>query len=1608
MKKTVLVLMLTFCLAFTALVFSVQADTALTLSVAASGGDYTTVEKALAAVEHMAKNGELNEKGVILVLTGNHTATEKNGVLFGQKTIFLPSGKKLPITVRGTDATLNMPAASVACANDYTFTDITIPFDDVATRLYAGSGSVTLGKIRMDLNGKTENKSRFYGDNFTASVFEGWDENKLSLCIEDGLLVTSMTLAEGFETGNTFAAVGSSTDFSAVIGNKTLSADDTRAKLVIDGATVGTTLARSGTNPVADSVLHLKSGSVYHLTATNKYTTPVTYTGNVTIIAEGGTYRHFIRLMQSATLEGDLSVTLKNVDLLTNEDKDDARMIEIAFSGVSVIGDVSVVMENVKADRYYGAMASKDHKVTGDISVTAKNCEFSKFFRSAFSQATVCGNVENTLENVQIGPGFRGLDDCFVLGKADEYTGKQKSVGNLTNTLKNVTFSAPTAESAMQLGSVSKCTVAGNITNTLENVTTQGKLSLYCGSSDGVIEGKITNTVKSGTFSHYLYGGSYAGTVKGGICNYVQGGTYFQEVYLGGHNCTVNNKIENHVSGGAFDTLYLFCGPRGGDVKTNLPYGIENHFTGGSFKGVWGGGINTRSGILTANVYNEISGGHFGVYNYDAKINSFAGSVRNGSHHANVDTLIRGGTFEGYVFGGAIPNQEDWGHEHNGISTLTIAGGDFRYIIDANCRWGNFKESHLYFNTEKALKSLSLAYDTRCESFISAGNTLPSVINGVITCKELIARGKAPLQILNTVQCDSFTVEAGAASPEIYGELNTKRLTTNETKIILGSKGTLNAQEVSGTVYLEQNAYWLARTYFTSPAGTRIVLSLGENAFGEATAEGGTVKGTQTAFEGASFVFDNKVSLRLYFNKEWVEQTKDSFLLNVTIGQRYLIRSARFKNLTLQDGHYTVQTDYISATELCSSITISGEGIEGRVFDLLQLAETGIRIYGKDREQSELEGLLKAFSNYAVATDNYKNQKTNPLPYESLATDTGFVGQVGFVPLVENPQITLKSKQMILDDGMRIRYILETPEALTTMQDSLLEGYSFFYNCDNVTDSIKKTWIPNGFRKGHWEIAVEVPVYPSKSRDHFRLIVAQKDDLHDALPADSTLPYTTYVSVDYIDRLDSVAQEVAGAVGSEELGEALLYYLQAGAEYYKTQPDISHVVYPDTFAAGYAREDFSPYGYDMDMYSGKFGKVVLDPMYVTCLALWDGDELSLIYSFDFRSVSNAFTTKYKNVLKTELKDLIDPNKIFFNATHDHSGPNASSMSSETVITWYETIFDDAFMMATKKAILDLAPSQLYTGKANSAQGTNFVRRYINSDGQYTGIHNIVPSSKIIAYETEADKELRTIRFEREGKKDIVYANWQGHAAHGAVYYYQFTADFVHWLREGVEQDMDCHFIYANGASGNLNFTAKMNDSPFTSPYFDQVGRSLVGTVKEAVAAEKKINSGKFKVTHIPFVATVKHESEDIVAKAKEANELLKAYKAEYGKDMPAKQIQTETGFQSKYEISHIITRAGMGETATLNIFAFSFGDVAMTFVPFEQFDTNAMQTRDGVKDLYEVTFTAAYSNGSWSYIPSAYAAPHGGYEVYSSRFVDSTGDDIAFALRDALRAMKTN
>ena len=979
MKKSFFVLLLAVSIAFAALAFSVQADNALQLSVSASGGDYTTVEAALSAVETMAAKGELNAKGVKLVLTGTHTATVQDGILFGQKTVFLPDGQKLPITITG--GTLNLPAQSVACTNDYTFTDITIPLDDVQTKLYAGTGDVVLGKITMDLNGSAEYKSRFYGDNFTAKAFEGWDESKLSRYTENGLFTSSVTLTEGFVYKNTsaypYASVGSSTDFSATVGSKTVSADDTCAKLIIDGATVHNTMVRAGANPVGNSVLEIKSGTLDHVYAAtgSLYSTS---TGDITVIADGANanVKDFPRFLNGMTLNGNLNVTLKNVDLMNNT-VENGKMIQLAFNGVTVNGNVTASLENVKADRFYTAFSCANQEVNGNVSVTAKNCEFSKFFYGGFSTATINGNVENNLENVKLGH-YKGLDECPALR------------GDLTTKWKNVSFSTPSEKMNVFVGSSVSCSVKGNFFTTLEEVTVPKTVSLFMGSYSGTHDGNLTSTVKSGTYSDYLYGANYAGTVKGTVTNNIQGGTYEQEVYLGGYSNTLTGQIINNVTDGNFHTVYLYGGTRSGKItNTSLDYTVKNTYSGGYFKGVWGGsggGSATHKG----NIYNEIRGGTFDIYNA-SKTNSFAGGCRNTKHVGNVKTEILGGTFTGYVAGGSIPNDSSMAKASEGNTELILAGGTFESTVDPASRWGTYSgETLLNVNTEKGAQPLKISLDLNCNSLIAGSDEYALTLSTKVTAKDVTAKGTKPLVLDGAFTCQTLTVENGAAFPAIYGTASIGKLTCGEGTLQIGAKTKITLTEAVGAVNLYQSELWCANTYFTSPASTEIYVTQAEDAFGKYQVKNGVVKGLSSALAGAGIIFSDRISLRFAFDKEWVESVKESFSFTAKACTETIVNGATYSDLILKDGYYTVLSDPINTVNYNKAIAYSGNYLPESSFTLTELAATGIKIYDKAGQYPELANLLKAFANYAVATDNFKNGKSAALPYENLATPTDF------------------------------------------------------------------------------------------------------------------------------------------------------------------------------------------------------------------------------------------------------------------------------------------------------------------------------------------------------------------------------------------------------------------------------------------------------------------------------------------------------------------------------------------------------------------------------------------------------------------------------------------
>jgi hypothetical protein len=240
-------------------------------------------------------------------------------------------------------------------------------------------------------------------------------------------------------------------------------------------------------------------------------------------------------------------------------------------------------------------------------------------------------------------------------------------------------------------------------------------------------------------------------------------------------------------------------------------------------------------------------------------------------------------------------------------------------------------------------------------------------------------------------------------------------------------------------------------------------------------------------------------------------------------------------------------------------------------------------------------------------------------------------------------------------------------------------------------------------------------------------------------------------------------------------------------------------------------------------------------------------------------------------------------------------------------------------------------------------------------------------------------------------------NWQAHAAHAVGFLTDaITADFIYTFRKGVEENYDVLFAYYQGACGNINFTSNIHGSV----NYLNVGRRLVDELGEALESTTPAKLGKINVEQLKYTATVDHTTDKYYDQAIEARTAFNDYKSKNGSEMSNDMLYKNYGFYSKYHIYAIINRYTSGKTLDIPISAISFGDIAFASTPYEMFDTNGMQVKDG--SPFKMTFMCAYTNGQYGYVPSKDVYKNGGYEVYTTRFINGTGDDVAAKLVEML------
>lgn len=320
---------------------------------------------------------------------------------------------------------------------------------------------------------------------------------------------------------------------------------------------------------------------------------------------------------------------------------------------------------------------------------------------------------------------------------------------------------------------------------------------------------------------------------------------------------------------------------------------------------------------------------------------------------------------------------------------------------------------------------------------------------------------------------------------------------------------------------------------------------------------------------------------------------------------------------------------------------------------------------------------------------------------------------------------------------------------------------------------------------------------------------------------------------------------------------------------------------------------------------------VRDPLYCTCIAFTDEFDNTVImfameslYAYDVHRFAASDISK---------KTGVPFGNIMIGTNHSHSSPSIPSMDDPS-IERYSEMLREKMVEAAEAALADRKPAKMYI-TTEQPEGINFIRHYVMSDGTYAGDNFGVTGGKTyVKHVREVDKDLQLVKFVREGAKDIIMINWQGHPTGHSTYRYSILSYYGRMV-SAAEEALDSHCMFVLGASGNVNNNSRIKSENAYSTYEE----------KAAGLAQYVIQAKDYEEVAVGNVQMLK----------------------------------LDVGCTPK---------AGGNNKVNVTLNAFSIGDVALVTAPYEMF----CESGEAVKEAspFKMTFVSSCSNGRGSYIPS--------------------------------------
>lgn len=447
---------------------------------------------------------------------------------------------------------------------------------------------------------------------------------------------------------------------------------------------------------------------------------------------------------------------------------------------------------------------------------------------------------------------------------------------------------------------------------------------------------------------------------------------------------------------------------------------------------------------------------------------------------------------------------------------------------------------------------------------------------------------------------------------------------------------------------------------------------------------------------------------------------------------------------------------------------------------------------------------------------------------------------------------------------------------------------------------------------------------------------------------------------------------------------------------------------PDTLSVGYSRVCIDPVeSVALDGYGNpttRYCADITDSIYATATAISDPEGTTVVLiNVDLITADSLWVDPAKARI-TEATGLPASN-VVITCNHSHSTPAMNTNEN------YVALVAERLTQAATQALADRTQVTGISGGSVETEGMNFIRHYTVTDNE-TGEISVIGDNfgtsvgkTYTGHTASADPTMHLVKIDRQDADPVVLINWRAHPHFtGGSSVYDLSSDFIGPFREAFEELSGAHFMYLQGASGNVNEKSNISSENRTTDY-KRYGCILAQYAMEGLDSMTALEIGTVQVEQVECYSDINKTMDQYYYDAR-------AVQAIWSSTNDRAQALAAAGtapIRSPYHANAIVANYSRTreEHGRMELTAITIGDMlALVTFPGEAFDTIGQYVEDN--SPYEMTLFVGYANHHIGYLPNSYAWEYTSYETDITRFVQGTDLIVQQAYMDMLEKMKNN